>query len=122
MEGFGDFDLRIKGLQKLSLEILRQLARSKYKRAQRCNHTITEKHLQELPHVMVYDCTITGDNCARQPKLTKVKEYAYTPQLLMSVYIKMKAFKLTQTINEVFSVVEFESERGGKLSKFHRVE
>ena len=34
----------------------------------------------------------------------------------MSVYIKMKVFELTQTINEVFPVVEFESEGGGKYA------
>ena len=34
----------------------------------------------------------------------------------MSVYIKMKVFKLTRTINEVFPVVEFESEWGGKYA------
>ena len=59
---------------------------------------------------MVYDCTISRDTLARQPKLTKVEEYTYRPQLLMSVYINMKAFELTRTINEVFPVVEFQSE------------
>ena len=57
-----------------------------------------------------------------------VEEYVYGLKLLMSVYVKikafeltrtinevfvhvkMKAFELTRTINEVFSVVEFESE------------
>ena len=83
-------------------EILRELARSKNERAPRCGHTMTEKHLQVLLQVMVYDCTISGDIRARQPKLTKVEECAYRLQLLMSVYIKMKAFELTQTINKYF--------------------
>ena len=65
---------------------------------------------------MVYDCTISGDIFARQPKLTTVEEYVYRLQLLMSVDIKLKAFKLTRTINEVFSVVELESEGGGKYA------
>ena len=46
-----------------------------------------EKHLQVLLQVMVYDCTISGDMRARQPKLTEVEEYLYRPQLLMGVYI-----------------------------------
>ena len=75
---------------------------------------MTEKHLQVLLQVMVYDCIIGGDIFARQTKLTRVEEYTYRPQLLMSVYIKMKAFELTRTISEIFSVVEFESEGGGK--------
>ena len=83
---------------------------------------MTEKHLQVLLQVMIYDCAITGDNFARQPKLTNVEEYAYRPQLLMSVNIKLKAFELTRTINEVFPVVVFESEGGGKVCKSHRVE
>ena len=65
---------------------------------------------------MVYDCTIGGDIFAQQPKLTRVEEYAYRPQRLISVYIKIKAFELTRTINEVFPVVEFESEGGGKYA------
>ena len=65
---------------------------------------------------MVYDCTISGDFFARQPKLTTVEEYVYRLQLLMSVDIKLKAFKLTRTINEVFLAVEFESERGEKYA------
>ena len=55
---------------------------------------MTEKHLQVLLQVMVYDCTISGDIFARQPKLTKVEEYAFRPQLLISVYIKMYDFEL----------------------------
>ena len=49
--------------------------------------------MQFLLEVMVYDFTMSGDNFARQPKLTKVEEYAYRPQLLMSVCIKIKAFE-----------------------------
>ena len=44
------------------------------------------------------------------------EEYAYRPQLLISVYIKIKAFELTQTINKVFPVVEFESKGGEKYA------
>ena len=65
---------------------------------------------------MVYDCAISVDIRARQPKLTKVEEYAYRLLLLMSVYIKMKAFELTRTINEVFQVVEFEPKGGEKYA------
>ena len=116
ISGSGAFALKIKGFQKLSLEImrkenffskiLRNLARSKYERARKCGHTMTEKHLQVLPQLIIYDCTISEDNFARQPKLTKVEEYAYKEQQLMSVYIKM----------------EFESEGGRKVCKSHRVE
>ena len=66
----GAFALRIKGFQKLSLknneqerffsEILRELAMSKNERA--------------LLQAMVYDCIISGDIHAPQPKLTKVEE------------------------------------------------
>ena len=77
---------------------------------------MTEKHLQVLLQVMVNDCTIGVDFFARQPKLTKVEEYAHRPQLLMSVYIKIKAFELTRPINELFPVVEFESEGGEKYA------
>ena len=52
-------------------EILRELARSKNERARRCGHTMTEKHSQVLLQVLVYDCTISGDIQARQPKLIK---------------------------------------------------
>ena len=83
---------------------------------------MTKKHPQVLLQVMVYDCTIGGDNFLSQPKVTKVEEYAYRPQLLMSVYIKIKTFELTRTINEVFPVVEFESKGGGKVCKSHHVE
>ena len=55
-----------------------------------------------------------------QSKLTKVEKYTYRPQLLMSVYIKMKAFELTRTINEVFPVVEFEFEREGESMQVPR--
>ena len=75
IRGSGAFALRIKGFQKLSLEImqkedffseiLHELARSKNERARRCGHTITEKHLQVLLQVMVYDCIISGDIFAR---------------------------------------------------------
>ena len=34
----------------------------------------------------------------------------------MSVNIKLKAFEITRTINEVFPVVEFESEGEGKYA------
>ena len=34
----------------------------------------------------------------------------------LSFYIKMKAFELTRKINEIFPVVEFESEGGGKYA------
>ena len=71
---------------------------------------------------MVYDCAISVDIRARQPKLTKVDDNAFRPQLLMTVHIKMKAFELTRTINEVFSVVEFVSEGGWKVCKSHHVE
>ena len=60
---------------------------------------MTVKHLQVLIQIMVYDCTISGDIRVRQPKLTKVEEYAYKLQLLLSVYIKIKVFELTLTIN-----------------------
>ena len=55
-------------------------------------------------------------------KLKKVEEYAYRPELLMSVYVKIKAFELTRTINDVFVVVEFESEERGKVCKLHHIE
>ena len=47
---------------------------------------------------MIYDCTIGGDIFARLSKLARVEEYGYSPQLLMRVYTKIKAFKLTRTI------------------------
>ena len=59
------------------------------------SHHDGETYVQVLLQVMVYDCTISGDTLARQPKLTKVEKYAYRLQLLLSVYIKMKAFELT---------------------------
>ena len=34
----------------------------------------------------------------------------------MIVYVKMKVFELTRTINEVFAIVEFESEGGRKYA------
>ena len=92
------------------------MARSKNEQAGRCGHILTEKHMQVLLQVLVYDCTISGDIRARLPQLIKVEEYAYRPQLLMSVFVKMKVFELTRTINEVFPVVEFESEGGGKYA------
>ena len=70
--------------------------------------------MQVFLRILVYACTISGDIRARHPHVTKMEEYAYRPQLLISAYVKIKAFELTRIINEVFPVVEFESEGGGK--------
>ena len=75
---------------------------------------MTEKHLQVLLQVMVYDCTISEDNFALQPKLIKMEENAYRPQLLMiCVYIKMKAFELTKRLTKYFRLWSL-SRREGK--------
>ena len=71
------------------------MARSKNERARRRGHTIMEQRLQNLLQVPVYDSTISGNIRARHSQLTKVEKYAYIPQLLISVYIKMKVFELT---------------------------
>ena len=83
IRGSGAFALRTKGFQKLSFEImsnedffsdiLRESVRSKYERARRCGHTMTEKHLQVLLQVMVYACTISGDNLRGSQNLPRWK-------------------------------------------------
>ena len=51
------------------------------------------------------------------PSVTKFVCGTHNSQiLLMSAYIKMKAFELSRTINDVFPVVKFESEGGKKYA------
>ena len=97
-------------------EILRELARSKNERARRHSHITTEKRLQVLLQVMVYDCNHQWRYfCTAAKTYQSGRVCVKTAAADMSVYIKMKAFELARTINEVFPVVEFESEGGGKV-------
>ena len=101
---------------------VRELARFKNERPLRCGHIMTEKHLQVLLQVIVYDCTISGDIFARQPSLTKVNEYAYRTQLLMSVYIEMKASNIPERSTKYFWPWNLSWREGKKVCKFYHVE
>ena len=61
---------------------------------------MTEKHMKVMLQVLVFDCIIRGGVYARLPQISKVEECAYRAQLLMNVYVKMKAFRLARMIKE----------------------
>ena len=71
---------------------------------------MTKNYLYVLLQVLIYDCIISGDIYVRRSQISRMEECACRPQLLINVYTKMKAFELTQTTNDLFPVVEFESE------------
>ena len=73
---------------------------------------MAEKNMQVLLQVLVS----RGNIYACHLQTSKVEEYAYRPQLLTSVYVKMKSFKLTRMIKEVLSVMDFQSEGGRKYA------